>query len=156
GWTTYRKLTARARAVHFFSSVAQRSGEMIRNRRPWAGRPRGWRPAAEDDLYAAFLFDPELSIDGFLRVPAMQSPSPPADNGSEEALDPADGADTQAVAHRAVDEAIAYLRELRDRPVWQDMPGEVERTFATRLPRSPTPLSEVYQEVLQTLMPYPM
>lgn len=86
----------------------------------------------------------------------MQSRSPPADKASEETLDPEDWADTQALAHRAVDEAIAYLRELRDRPVWQDMPCEIERTFATRLPRSPTPLSEVYQEVLETLMPYPM
>ena len=74
----------------------------------------------------------------------------------EETLDPEDWADAQAVAHRAVDEAIGYLRNLRDRPVWQDMPREVERTFETRLPRSATPLSGVYREIVQTLMPYPM
>ena len=74
----------------------------------------------------------------------------------EETLDPEDWADAQAVAHRAVDDAIAYLRDIRDRPVWQDMPCEVRRTFDTHLPRSPTPLSEVYGEISETVMPYPM
>jgi aromatic-L-amino-acid/L-tryptophan decarboxylase len=74
----------------------------------------------------------------------------------EETLDPEDWADAQAVAHRAVDDAIAYLRDIRDRPVWQDMPCEVRRTFDTHLPRSPTPLSEVYGEISEKVMPYPM
>jgi aromatic-L-amino-acid/L-tryptophan decarboxylase len=74
----------------------------------------------------------------------------------EETLDPDDWADTQAVAHRAVDDAIAYLRNIRDRPVWRDMPTEVRRTFKSPLPRSPTPLSEVYGKVVETVMRYPM
>jgi glutamate/tyrosine decarboxylase-like PLP-dependent enzyme len=74
----------------------------------------------------------------------------------EETLDPEDWAAAQAVAHRAVDDAIAYLRDIRDRPVWQEMPCEVRRTFETHLPRSPTPLSTVYAEIVETLMPYPM
>jgi aromatic-L-amino-acid/L-tryptophan decarboxylase len=74
----------------------------------------------------------------------------------EETLDPEDWADAQAVAHRAVDDAIAYLRDIRDRPVWQDMPSEIRRTFEAHLPRSPTPLSEVYGEISETVMPYPM
>ena len=86
----------------------------------------------------------------------MQSLPPRAGKGREETLDPEDWADAQAVAHRAVDDAIAYLRDIRDRPVWQDMPGEVRRRFDTPLSRSPTPLSEVYGEIVETLMPYPM
>jgi aromatic-L-amino-acid decarboxylase len=74
----------------------------------------------------------------------------------EETLDPVDWTDAQAVAHRAVNDAIAYLRDIRDRPVWRDMPGDVRRTFETLLPRSPTPLPEVYREIAETLMPYPM
>ena len=74
----------------------------------------------------------------------------------EETLDPVDWTDAQAVAHRAVDDAIAYLRDIRDRPVWRDMPGDVRRTFETLLPRSPTPLREVYREIAETVMPYPM
>jgi aromatic-L-amino-acid/L-tryptophan decarboxylase len=89
-------------------------------------------------------------------IPAMQNRPPPAGKAPEETLDPEDWADAQAVAHRAVDDAIAYLRDIRDRPVWRDMPGEVRRTFEAHLPRSPTALSEVYREIVETLMPYPM
>jgi aromatic-L-amino-acid/L-tryptophan decarboxylase len=86
----------------------------------------------------------------------MQSRPHRAGKAAEETLDPEDWADAQAVAHRAVDDAIAYLRDIRDRPVWQDMPCEVRRTFEAHLPRSPTPLSKVYREISETLMPYPM
>src|SRR5581483_11301541 len=86
----------------------------------------------------------------------MQIQRPREDKALEEALDPRDWTDAQAVAHRAVDDAIAYLRDIRDRPVWRDMPREVRRSFETPLPRSPTPLSEVYREVAETVMPYPM
>jgi aromatic-L-amino-acid/L-tryptophan decarboxylase len=86
----------------------------------------------------------------------MLSRRPRAGEAPEETLDPEDWADAQAVAHRAVDDAIAYLRDIRDRPVWQDMPCEVRRRFKTHLPSSPSPLSEVYRETAETLMPYPM
>ena len=87
---------------------------------------------------------------------AMQSRPDEANKAPEETLDPEDWTKAQAVAHRAVDDAIAYLRNIRDRPVWREMPREVGRTFETVLPHSPTPLSEVYDEVAETLMPYPM
>src|SRR4029077_7299302 len=86
----------------------------------------------------------------------MQSRPPPAAQAREETLDPEDWADAQAVAHRAVDDAIAYLRHIRDRPVWQDIPCEGRPRFKTHFPSSPSPLSEVYRETAETLMPYPM
>ncbi len=101
---------------------------------------------------------------GRLRVASSQLPEtlamsslPHRTGGApEETLDPEDWTDAQAVARCAVDDAIEYLRDIRDRPVWRDMPREVRRTFETPLPHSPTPLSEVYREVAETLMPYPM
>ena len=86
----------------------------------------------------------------------MRHQSQRAGTSLEETLDPEDWTDAQSVAHRAVDDAIAYLRDVRDRPVWRDMPSEVRKTFKSPLPHSPTPLSEVYREVSETLMPYPM
>jgi len=74
----------------------------------------------------------------------------------EETLDPEDWSDAQTVARQAVDDAIAYLRDIRERPVWQNMPEKVRRTFQASLPHSPTPLSDVYREVAATVMPYPM
>lgn len=73
----------------------------------------------------------------------------------EETLDP-DWTDVQALSHRVVDDAVSYLRDVRDRPVWQDMPAEVRAFFAAPLPRSAAPLAEVYREVAENVMPYPM
>lgn len=74
----------------------------------------------------------------------------------EETLDPDDWTNLQALSHRIVDEAIGYLRDVRERPVWQDLPAEVKAYFATSLPRSPSPLAEVYRSVAENVMAYPM
>ncbi|WP_421915343.1 pyridoxal phosphate-dependent decarboxylase family protein [Mesorhizobium sp.] len=75
---------------------------------------------------------------------------------AEETLDPSDWADVRTLSHRIVDDAVAYLRDVRDRPVWQAMPGDVKAFFTAPLPRSPSPLTDVYGEVLEKVMPYPM
>ncbi len=86
----------------------------------------------------------------------MQEPACQTGKALEETLDPEDWTDIRAVAHQAVDDAIEYLRDVRDRPVWRDMPGEIRRTFETPLPRSPAPISTVYREVTDAVMTYPM
>ena len=48
---------------------------------------------------------------------------------AEETLDPDDWTEVQALSHRIVDDAVGYLRDVRDRPVWQDMPAEVKAFF---------------------------
>ena len=73
----------------------------------------------------------------------------------EEGLDPQDWEEAQAVAHRMVDDAVAYLRGIGDGPCWRD-PGPVEDAFREGLPLGPTPLGEVYEELGRSLMPYPM
>ncbi|MBZ9726466.1 aspartate aminotransferase family protein [Mesorhizobium sp. CO1-1-11] len=75
---------------------------------------------------------------------------------AEETLDPPDWAEVQALSRRAVDEAVNYLRDVRDRPVWREMPADVRGMFRAPLPRSPTPLAAVYGEVSRTVMSYPM
>ncbi|TIN72257.1 MAG: aspartate aminotransferase family protein, partial [Mesorhizobium sp.] len=75
---------------------------------------------------------------------------------AEETLDPPDWADVQALSHRVIDDAVDYLRDVRDRPVWREMPADVREAFAAPLPRSPAPLAAVYGEVSRTVMSYPM
>ncbi|MBZ9675177.1 pyridoxal phosphate-dependent decarboxylase family protein [Mesorhizobium sp. ES1-1] len=75
---------------------------------------------------------------------------------TEETLDPLDWGDVQAVSHRVIDDAVDYLRDVRDRPVWQEMPANVKDVFAASLPRSPSSLAAVYGEVSRTVMSYPM
>jgi len=74
----------------------------------------------------------------------------------EETLDPQDWAETATLAHQVIDDAIAYLRDVRDRPAWQNMPPEIRAAYTEALPRGPKPLADVYQQVSDQLMPYPM
>ncbi|AZO74171.1 MULTISPECIES: pyridoxal-dependent decarboxylase [unclassified Mesorhizobium] len=74
----------------------------------------------------------------------------------EETLDPPDWTDVQALSHRVVDDAIGYLRDVRDRPVWREMPNEVRAFFAATLPREPTSIADVYGDVARNVMAYPM
>ncbi|SKA34416.1 pyridoxal phosphate-dependent decarboxylase family protein [Consotaella salsifontis] len=75
---------------------------------------------------------------------------------TEETLDPMDWKRVQALAHRVVDDSVAFLRDVRERPAWREMPPEVRAQIAAPLPRLPAPLEDVYAEVAETIMAYPM
>ena len=75
---------------------------------------------------------------------------------TEETLDPDDWTEMEALSHRIVDDAVGYLRDVRHRPVWQDIPADVKALFTAPLPRLPEPLSEIYREVAENVMAYPM
>jgi aromatic-L-amino-acid/L-tryptophan decarboxylase len=77
-------------------------------------------------------------------------------NTPELTLDPDDWSAVTSLAHRMVDDAVSRLRTLRDRPVWQPMPDAVRRGFKDALPIDPTPLDQVYAEVMDRVMPYSM
>jgi aromatic-L-amino-acid/L-tryptophan decarboxylase len=74
----------------------------------------------------------------------------------EETLDPEDWSESREIGRRAVDDAVAYLRDIGERPVWRETPSEVRAAFRTPAPTEPTPLAEVYAEVAERVMPYPM
>lgn len=80
----------------------------------------------------------------------------PAAAGSTETLDPADWSRIADLAHRMVDDALHHVGTVRQRPVWQPMPPEVEATFQGPAPQAPTPLDEVYSIVKRTVFAYPM
>lgn len=69
-------------------------------------------------------------------------------------LDPADWERFRERAHRALDDALDYLRDVRDRPVWQPVSGEAKRRLLTPMPQESTPFEDVYQEFTQTILPY--
>jgi len=74
----------------------------------------------------------------------------------EETLDPADWSSVRALSHRIVDDAVGYIRDVRDRPAWREMPAEVRAFFRTPLPTASTALEDVYRDVADKVMPYPM
>ena len=77
----------------------------------------------------------------------MDTSLKPVARNAEETLDPEDWAGVQTLSHQVIDDAVGYLRDVRERPVWQDMPGEVRASFDAPLPQSPAPLADVYREV---------
>ena len=73
-----------------------------------------------------------------------------------ETLDPENWEEMRALAHRMVDDAITYLETVRERPVWQPIPEEVTTRFKEKVPHEPAEASAVYEEILETIFPYPM
>jgi glutamate/tyrosine decarboxylase-like PLP-dependent enzyme len=77
-------------------------------------------------------------------------------NQDRETLDPQDWEKMRVLAHQMVNDSIDYLKTVGDRPVWQPMPEAVEKSFTTEVPREPSEVSEVYEEFLENIFPYPM
>jgi aromatic-L-amino-acid/L-tryptophan decarboxylase len=73
-----------------------------------------------------------------------------------ESLDPQNWDEMRALAHRMVDDAITYLETVRERPVWQPIPEEVATRFKEQAPHEPADADAVYEEFLETILPYPM
>lgn len=73
-----------------------------------------------------------------------------------ETLDPENWEEMRALAHRMVDDAISYLENVRERPVWQPVPQEVAAHFEGPAPRGPEGANAVYEEFVETVLPYPM
>jgi aromatic-L-amino-acid/L-tryptophan decarboxylase len=77
-------------------------------------------------------------------------------NRPEETLDPQDWSATRALAHKIIDDAIHHLSDVRNRPVWREMPAAVRAAYQAPLPENPVPLVEIYHEMQKNLTPYAM
>jgi aromatic-L-amino-acid/L-tryptophan decarboxylase len=77
-------------------------------------------------------------------------------NLPEETLDPDNWEAARTTAHHVVDHSITHLREVRNRPVWQPMPDGVRNAFLTPAPTQPSALDNVFGELTENLLPYPM
>ena len=78
--------------------------------------------------------------------------NPPALNGPS--LDPEDWTGLRAEAHRMLDDMLDYIAHIRERPVWQPIPGRVRENFRTQMPRAATPLADVHREFMEFVLPY--
>jgi aromatic-L-amino-acid decarboxylase len=73
----------------------------------------------------------------------------------EESLDPRDWNELRLLGHRMVDDMIAYLEQVRERPVWQSVPAEVRASLDEPPPLEPTGAGEVYDQFRRDILPYP-
>lgn len=73
-----------------------------------------------------------------------------------ETLDPENWDEMRALAHRMMDDAIDYLQNVSERPVWQPVPEEVKQHLQAEAPHLPTEPAAVYQEFKRDILPYPL
>ncbi len=69
-------------------------------------------------------------------------------------LDPADWKRFRQNAHRALDDALDYLQNVRERPVWQPVPEDVKRELRAPMPQDGSAFEDVYREFTETILPY--
>jgi len=75
---------------------------------------------------------------------------------SFETLDPKDWEQSKLLMHQMVEDAFDYVKNVRDRKIWQEMPDDVLKTFDTKLPQQPSDAETVYQDLQQNVLPFPM
>ncbi len=75
---------------------------------------------------------------------------------AEETLDPDDWSEMKRLSEGIVADALSYLRDVRQRAAWQEMPPEVKSRFLEPLPPGPQPLETVLQTIAEDVMPYAM
>jgi glutamate/tyrosine decarboxylase-like PLP-dependent enzyme len=73
---------------------------------------------------------------------------------ANQTLDPADWAAFRAQAHAMLDEMLGYIKEIRERPVWQPIPAEVQAHFRSPAPRQGEELASVHAEFMREVLPY--
>lgn len=79
-----------------------------------------------------------------------------SDSDYFETLDPKDWKESKALMHRMVDDAFDYIKNVRDRKIWQEMPKDILDTFSSSIPREPSSSKEVYDELQKNILPFPM
>lgn len=74
----------------------------------------------------------------------------------EETLDPEDWQAIRELGHQMLDDMLDYLKEVRERPVWQPAPQDVRQQFKQPLPLEPQAPEKIYQQFKETTLAYPM
>ena len=69
-------------------------------------------------------------------------------------LDPGDWHEFRVQAHRMLDDMLDYTANIREHTVWQIVPAEVRMRFRQELPKKPTPLHQVHQEFMTSILPF--
>ncbi len=75
---------------------------------------------------------------------------------SNQSLDPTNWEEARQLMHQMIDDAVDYLSTIRERPIWQPMPAEVQAGFETTVPKQPSSAEDVYAEFQENILPYPM
>jgi aromatic-L-amino-acid/L-tryptophan decarboxylase len=71
-------------------------------------------------------------------------------------LDPSDWGAFAATAHRMLDDALSYIRKIRERPPWKAVPQGIKDSFLIeRTPLKGESIDRVYEDFKERILPYP-
>ncbi len=73
---------------------------------------------------------------------------------TEHGLDPEDWTELRALGHRALDDMIDYMANVRDRPVWRKTPDAVREELQSPLPRTAEGAAAAYDDACRLIAPY--
>ena len=79
----------------------------------------------------------------------------PLTGAADETLDPQDWEELRSLGHRMLDDMVDYLRDVRDRPVWQPPTAAARAVIAGPLPRDPSTAESVYDDFREAILPFP-
>jgi len=71
-----------------------------------------------------------------------------------ETLDPENWDEMRALAHKMVDDALNYLENVGEGPVWKPVPPQVAAQLQTPAPHMPEGAEAVYADFLENILPY--
>jgi len=74
----------------------------------------------------------------------------------ESNLDPQDWDNLRKLGHQMMDDALSYLEEVRERPVWQPISQESKDFFSGNIPRLPEGEEQAYQDFKDQILSNPM
>jgi glutamate/tyrosine decarboxylase-like PLP-dependent enzyme len=74
----------------------------------------------------------------------------------EHTLDPQDWSSLRTLGHRMVDEMLAFLEDVRERPAWQRVPDEVREHLSVPVPQEPQGAESAYRDFKNDVLPYPL
>ena len=77
-----------------------------------------------------------------------------SEHRSELSLDPSRWEEFRDLAHRALDDALDLIENVRERPVWRPVPQHVSAALLEPPPVHGAPLEDVYRRFQESILPY--
>lgn len=74
--------------------------------------------------------------------------------GTEQNLDPADWDQMATLGREMVTDMMQFIKDVRERPVWQPVPVETKAFLSEDLPAEGLPAEDVYQQFREFILPY--
>lgn len=74
----------------------------------------------------------------------------------EETLDPENWDKMRTLGHQMLDDMLDYLKNIREKPVWQMIPKNVKSNLKTPIPEEGEDREKIYREFKENILPYPL